>query len=268
MLTYGDIVSQVAGRLGYKAYEGMLKENISQAINWAEHELLNESEPAHRTVDIPLKSTKSTYSLSGAGVDDFASPVEILAYDSEGNRFDVSEVPYDEWLRFNPIGIIDSAANDILPSATTESLSNDVEQMALYNKLVVSIRFDPSDTGKNSDWIISTKPSVDGMIRIRYSIIANRDIFRSLARYPRLPGQFHHYIIPGAVKFLAELEAGQAMSRQDQLGTSFYLNIQERANSEFTVAKTKVLAKKEVMTRPAIARADQWYDDPRKYKNA
>ena len=267
MLTYGEIISQVASRLGYKAFEGMIKENMIQAVNWAEEELLDGTESAQRLCSLKLSSSKVSYSLNQLGVDDFGSPVEILAFDLQNNKFDVEEVPHDLWLRYDG-GITSDTDNEALPQTATVSLQSDIEQLNLKNKLVISIRYEPDETGKDSDHVVSLKPAVDGTLQIRYNIVTNRDIFRRVTAYPRIQQQYHRYIVSGAVKFLAEIEAANAMARKDQMATSFFLNIQERAWSEFKHGRIRLQANNEPMTHPAVARPFIWYEDPRKYKNA
>lgn len=265
-MTHKEIISQVQRRLGHRAFDGQLKADYQYAVNWAEQELMVDAKPAKKTVTFQIKSTQAEYSfVENLNILDFSEPFEIQVYDSDGNHILVEEVTYDKWLRWNPNEYASDVANDVVGN---NSGSIDYVQTAaeLTNKLLVSVHYMAGDSADESGFYISFKPAINGTVVFMYSVSPLEDIWTNLEESPRMPEQFHHFIIPGAVYYLAQIEVAQAKDKGDTTAFEFFSRLQGTSFAEFERRKNKVREKSDVMTKAVRARPDMWYDDPRKYR--
>ena len=265
-MTYEEIVSQVRRRLGHKGFDSQLKQDYKYAVNWAEKELMVDTTPTKKTVTFSIASTRSEYELmSRLQITDFSEPCEIEVYDSEGNHLLVEEVTYDEWLRWNPNEYNSGLANDAVGDVSG-SLERLADSALHTNKLLVSIHFAAGVTGEDSEYVMSFKPAVSATVVLRYAVLPTEDIFENMKNSPRLPEQFHHFIVPGAVYYLAQIQVAQSKDNGDAMGVEFFSRLQGIAYGEFEKRKIKVREKTEVVTKSVVAKPFIWYDDPRKYR--
>jgi hypothetical protein len=93
---------------------------------------------------------------------------------------------------------------------------------------------------------------------------SNLDIFDNLQSVPPFPDQFHHYLITGAVKYLADVEAGQRRADGDYQGAAFFMRVGKEASAEWERVKEITRESSHTRTQVAVIKPYQWYENPRK----
>lgn len=265
-MTYEEILSQVARRLGHQGYGGELRNDYRFAIKWAEDELMSFATPTRVTVTEPLNDEQAEYDLKGDwGIEDFGRPFELQFYDENDNQLAYEEVTYDQWLRWNPDTTSSINKNDIIDEygVTPEATA---DEYRFSNKLLVCVHYATGDTILQSDYRLSVKPAINGTVILNYGPSAVEDIFENLTRSPRFPQQFHHYLISGAVYYLSQIESAQSEAKGDAQRASFFQRLQSTSFAEWEKRKNKVSEQAPSRTNVVSARPFTWYDRGTKYR--
>lgn len=261
-LTYSDIISQIARRLGYEGMERSLRSDFRFAISFAESQLLDNTEPTQATLTLDIVDSEAEYGLKNDfGIENFNSPYGILIYSSEGELLRHEEVEYGVWMKWNPAQTHSSSSNDVLP--TDRESANPVAQVDFakyHNRVLACIHFNKNEGDEDGDYILSIKPALTGRVILNYSIVGNDDIFENLDKSPSIPPKFHNNIISGAVWRLAQIEAGK--NKNNPVQVQFFQNVEARAYGEFQKALSEINSNKGTRAVPITAKGDLWYERP------
>lgn len=248
-MTYNDIVTLVTRRLGWKGLSANLKSDLRLCINMAESELMQDTAHSFATVTLPVSSSQSEYSLSDEfGVENFNQPYEIILYDANGNKLNHIELSYDKWLRWNP-----SQLNKMPVHELAE----------IGSRIAVSIHYVGEDAPVDAikGYMLSVKPSFDGVCILHYSLLPTRDIFDDLSRSPNLPEKLHQFIVAGAVYRQAQVMAGNALANGDINLAQVYQTIESRAYSEYKAGLSLARQSTHDRTKAVVAKPFMWYND-------
>ncbi len=259
-MNYEEIISHIARRLGHQAFANSLKADYRYALKWAESEMVHYIDLERRIVTFdmifaPDGNVESIYNLP----EDYSSPRQIRFLDSNSNEIESIEVELETFNKWNPNPEVSPLANDFLPQVYSTSATIDTARLA--NKIVYTVIYD-----KEEGWKLKIKPTTTGKIQLTYAPDSNLDIFDHLQSVPPFPDGFHHYLITGAVKYLAEVEAAQKRAQNDYQGAGFFLRIGKEAGMEWE--RLKEHAKESVVSRATVQQIKPftWYDNPRRYR--
>jgi len=261
-MTYREIISHVARQLGHQGFSNELKADYRYAVKWAENEMMTEIEQVKDTTEIVLLDTTIQYNLPVT----FGEPTGVVVLDSSNNQLSYEMVTYEEWLKWNPTAPT-GTENDILEEEDNQP-SYDTLSARLSNKMVIAIQRESTNIH------LFVKPAINGTFQIVHTLIPVQDIFGTVGdppvniidTSPILPVQYHHFMIFGAVFYLAQVELGKAVTNKDYNASQFYKNIKESAFTQFEARKIKMSAHQDLDVGPTIMKADNWYERGRKYR--
>lgn len=261
-LSYSEIISQVARRLGYEGMERSLRSDFRFAISFAESQLMDKTEPTQSSIVLDIVDSESEYGLrNDFGILNFNSPYGILMYSSNGELLSHEEVDYSIWMRWNPAHTSSSSQNDVLPSDRDSANPSALVDFTKYhNRVLVSIHYSKNDSDEDGDYVLSVKPAITGKVILNYSIVPNEDIFENLDKSPSIPPKFHNYIIAGAVWRLSQIEAGK--NKNDLNQAQFWQNVEARAYAEFQKGLSEINEGKGTRKDVAVARGFLWFEKP------
>ena len=253
-MTYNDIISQVVRRLGVQGLTNELKADLKLAIAWAEQELITEAKIDHKTQVININSDRAEYQLPY----DLSIPESVNVYTTDDVPLDHIEVTYAKWLNWNPSDSTDTSENDVLEVSGTLNYLQDAA--GFTNKIVIAF------TSLEGIRTLCVKPAIDGKVLIHYVPKRTDDIFADLQLEPVIPEEYHQYIIPGAVYYLAQIKSSEALAKGDEVAVGFYTRLEANAYGTFQGRKQKLIEKHDISTKSTVARTFNWYENPRKYR--
>lgn len=252
-MTYKEILSQVISRLGYKGHASLPKADIRYALQWAESELIGEQKVIQKSAEIQLSPTESEYRFPS----DYNEPSSFAITDSNGNLLDHIEVTLDQWLKWNP-ELLSRNNNEFLEERNE---TKDIQiRSSLRNRIVISTKFD------GTYHILLVKPTILGKVTVVYNQYPEIDPFTNLDSEPRLPLNFHHYLIDGIVYYMAQIEAAKAVQNGDFNTANFFNRLVDSANANFMLRKGKVRENVGGRAEPAVIKPFTWFDSSRKYR--
>jgi hypothetical protein len=267
-MTYQEIISQVARKLGYSAFNNQLKADLRYAIRFSEEELQRETQMVKRSLSLDLDKDTASYDLP----DNYSEPKEIIIKSSDGAELSYHEVPFEQWLRYSPDRIANTSAteNEILKSELSHE--NYEEGHRFRNKVLVAIAYqeDFNDAeppvSQGHKYRIYVKPGIDGVLEMYYTPVFVKDPFAATSEEPPYPLQYHKYIIIGATAYLAQNEASRARANGDIEGAIFFSRVARLHQEEFEHRKQQVIAKVDKNKSAGIVNSFVWYDSPGKYR--
>lgn len=252
-MTYQEIISLVSQRLGHATFQGELKTNYRYAVKFALNELMNVCKPTKTTIEIPIVAESMCYDLP----DDFGTPEQIVILDTNNNQLRFNDVSYEQWLRWNPL-YQPGFYNDTLPY---QSIPQTVPETAqLQNTITISFNLEP--TG----YKLYVKPTINARIQLFYTVSTPLNIFENTSATPPIPEKFHQYIIEGAIQYLAEIEAGQRLAKNDFQGASYFRKLGEDSMQKFKVAFAKVDEHVDQRSGATVAKGFAWFENLRRYR--
>jgi hypothetical protein len=262
-VNYEEIISQVARRLGHQAFANSLKADYRYALKWAESEMVHHIDLVRKTFTFDMSPSQPNAGSAGETTyplpPDYCHPRQFRFIDSNANEIQSQEVEVEEFLKWNPNPDIPPTANDFLPQQF--STDTTIENARLGNKIVFCCMYD-----NNEGWILKIKPTPNGKIQLYYVPDSNLDIFDSLQSSPPFPDNFHHYLIAGAVKYLADIESAQKRNAGDYQGAAFFIRVGKDAATEWE--RVKEVTRQESSARATVATIQPfaWYDNPKRYR--
>jgi len=260
-MTYQDIISQVARRLGHQAFAGQLKDDYRWALKWATAEMAHYIDILKLVTSITLDTTHTEYDLPV----NFCHPAQFRFIGSDNNEIQSVEVTLEEFLRWNPNPQIPPTANDFLPQTFSTDIT--VDNARLGNKIVFCTIFANAEIeGTDPDWKLEMKPTIDGTVEVLYFADPVTDPFTAPNDHPPMPDRYHQYLVYGTIKYLADIEAGQAKSREDWNSVKFFNQLATQYEQKFNEMKEDTRESAQTRTKMPFLKADTWYDNPRKYR--
>ena len=261
-MTYNEIISQVAQRLGYNGFANSLKADFRYALKWAEGEMVRYISLTKKVVSFPMTPATAIGSALASAYelpDDLSYPRQFRFIDSNGNEIQSVETELEEYLHWNPNPDVPPTANDFLPQSFTTDTT--IENARLGNRIVYLVMYDDE-----KGWTLQVKPTTPGTIELLYIPGTNLDPFDKLTNEPPFPELFHHYLVAGAIKYLAPIERGRKIALNDYNAAAFYKQIGDSASLEWQQVQEKT--REQVQSRNTVAKIkmDAWYDNPRKYR--
>jgi hypothetical protein len=257
-MNYNEIISHIARRLGHQAFANSLKADYRYALKWAESEMVHYIDVVRKVVKFPMRpgtNTETIYPLP----EDYCHPRQFRFIDYVGNEIQSVETEYEEFLRWNPNPDIPPTANDFLPQMFDTDTT--IQNARLGNRMVFACVYDNTD-----GWTLHIKPTTNGMIELMYIPDSNLDIFDNLQSSPPFPDNFHHYLITGAVKYLAEVEAAQKRAAGDYQGAAFFLRIGKDAEEKWSKLKEQVRQEASARATVPLLRGFSWFDNPKRMR--
>ena len=262
-MNYEEIISHVARRLGHQAFANSLKADYRYALKWAENEMVHYIDLVRKIERITMNPAQpgaghaadTTYALPT----DYCHPRQFRFIDSNGNEVQSVEVEVEEFLRWNPNPDIPPTANDFLPQSF--STDDTINNAKFGNRIVYTTIYDNLD-----GWSVRVKPTINGIIELLYIPDSNLDIFDNLKSVPPFPDNFHHYLIAGAIKYLADVEAGQKRAAGDYQGAAFFLRIGKDASTEWERVKEETRESMSARATAPMLKAFTWFDNPRRMR--
>lgn len=256
-MIYQEIISQVVRRLGYQSFAEVSKADVKYSIKWAESEISSEVQPTRAAAQISLSSATTEYNMPS----DFSEPREIVIFDSDNNRLEHVELSYEEYARY-------SGGNS---STDEEELESDVnpatvvENARLNNRVLIAIdrRLDDMSVPR---YIMFVKPQINGIAYVYYAPTSLTDPFTSLTSSPTMPENFHHYIIAGAVYYMAQIESANSRAKSDESRMRFFMSLATTSFNEFELRKNKMKAHINQNTGTGRIKPFVWYEDLGKYR--
>jgi hypothetical protein len=261
-MTYEDIISQIARRLGYQGYDGMMKSDIRTALKQAEAEMVHYIDLLKRSSLLTMDGTLVQWALPTG----FCHPASVRFIDTNSNELQAVEVQIEEYLRWNPNPQIPPTANDFLPQ--TFATDQTIDNARLGNKIVWCIQWADivGSSPLTQEWFIFAKPAVAGTIEVLYYPDSNIDPFDTLTYSPPFPDRYHYYLVNGAVRLLAEIEAGQANARGDMERARYFMTLSKQNQVDWKSLKEETRETASTRVKMPFLRGDAWYDNPRKYR--
>jgi len=237
-MTYREIVSAVASRMGHSGFDGK-KADYIYAIRQAESEIIGSSELLRTTVEIPMVEDSMSYVLPS----DYAEPKEIIVLNNENQPLEFEEVPYERWLKWD-----------------LEKGDTPIDTAELSNKIVLSLQY--TDGG----WVMYVKPYFVGKVCINYVRTPIVDPLDHPEESPKIPVQLHYFIVPGAVYYLSKIEETRSINRGDYNGAVLWGRIANDALIEFENRKKKVEEQSVTNSKWVVAKPYILWDNPKKYR--
>ena len=260
-MTYQEIISQVARRLGHQAFANQLKEDYRWALNWCTEEMAHHIALLKLVVNIPLDTVNNEYDLPL----DFKGPAQYRFIDMNNNEIQSVEVTFEEYLRWNPNPQIPPTANDFLPQTFATDVT--IDNARLGNKIVFHTMFaNGEDPLTDANWKLLMKPTTQGQVEVLYYPEPATDPFSEPNGHPPFPDHFHRWLIYGSIKYLADIEAGQARAAQDWNAVSFYNKLAQEYDEKFKTLQNESREESTNRTKMPFVKSDAWYDNPRKYR--
>lgn len=266
-MTYREIISHVARQLGHHGFSQELKADYRYAVKWAENEIMSEIEQVKNSSEIDINESTMSYILPIT----FHEPTGVVVMDSNNNQLAYEMVTYEDWIKWNPsqeAGI----KNDVI-SPIDNTPAYDTFAARLMNKIVLAIQRESTGV------YLFIKPAINGKIQISYTLIPVQDIFGEVSdggnpptytpivdTSPVIPVQYHHFLIQGAVWYIAGNEIGKALKKNDKEVAYFYKGIRDNAYEMFERRKIKMSGHQDTTTGSTVIRADAWYDKGSKYR--
>lgn len=252
-MTYQDIISQIALKLGHTGFSSELKANYRYAVMFAEQSLFQVADILRRDVTLPLNSNTESYDLPN----DYNEPCEFIFKDSAGGILSSVNVTRSEFMTIR----VNSQDNTLSPDNEiiyAEKEVANVQSDARYkNRLVYSIDF------QDGVYKLYVKPKIVGVADLYFAAVPVQDVYQNLKREPILPAQYHIYIIYGAVAYLAESEATKALQTGDYPKANFYSKLAKETSIKFESQQKVVTANSAVQPKPQILKPWNWYENPR-----
>ena len=190
---------------------------------------------------------------------DYCHPRQFRFIDLDGNEIQSVEVEVEEYLRWNPNPSVNPTENDFLPQSFTTDMT--IDNAKLGNRIVYACVYDNVD-----GWTLRIKPTTTGTIQLLYIPDSNLDIFDNLQSSPPFPDNFHHYLITGAVKYLADVEASQKRAAGDYQGAAFFIRIGKDASAEWERVKEVTRQSTSARATMPVIKAWAWYENPRRMR--
>jgi hypothetical protein len=262
-MNYSEIISHIARRLGHQAFANSLKADYRYALKWAESEMVNYIDVVRKVVTISMNPTQAGAGNAQETVyplpPDYCHPRQFRFVDSNNNEIQAVEVEVEEFLRWNPNPDVPPTANDFLPQQFTTDMT--VDNARLGNRIVFCCIYDNTE-----GWTLRVKPTTTGKIELYYVPDSNLDIFDNLESTPPFPDNYHHYLISGAIKYLADVEASQKRAAGDYQGASFFIRIGKDAATEWERVKEVTRQESSARSTMPTLKAFSWFDNPRRYR--
>jgi hypothetical protein len=242
----------------------MMKSDIRTALKQAEAEMVHYIDLLKRSSIITMDGIVTSWALPTG----FCHPASIRFIDANSNELQSVEVQMEEYLRWNPNPQIPPTANDFLPQsfATDKTIDN----ARLGNKIVFCTQWADINPvpliPPFQEWFLFAKPSVSGTIEVLYYPDSNIDPFDVLTYEPPFPDRYHYYLVNGAVRLLAEIEAGQANAKGDIERARYFMTLSKQNQVDWKSLKEETRETASTRTKMPFLRADAWYDNPRKYR--
>ena len=262
-MNYNEIISHIARRLGHQAFANSLKADYRYALKWAESEMVHHIDIVRKVITFPMVTNQPGVGSSGESQyplpTDYCHPRQFRFIDLNGNEIQSVEVEVEEFLRWNPNPDVPPTANDFLPQQFTTDMT--IDNAKLGNRIVFCCIYDNTE-----GWVLRIKPTTTGNIELYYVPDSNLDIFDNLNSSPPFPDNFHHYLISGAIKYLADVEASQKRAMGDYQGAAFFIRIGKDAAQEWE--RVKEVTRQESSARATVATIQPftWYDNPKRYR--
>lgn len=258
-LTYEDIVSQVARKLGYSGFDSSLKSDLRLAIRFAEEQLYIKSNLNKREETFSVVPDKERYELPV----DFNEPCQFIFKDTSGNKLEAINVPFETLLK-SKIPANDQT-NEVLSSDEIRISGNEIndiqEDQMFRDKIIYSVHF------TDGFYQLGVKPPFTGTCTMYYGAIPIDDVFANLKRTPALPEHFHPFVIYGATAYMAETESAKKFREKDFDTANFYRKLGQEMQSKFDGQTDEVRASATKQAEPGTIRSFMWYDNPRKYRS-
>jgi hypothetical protein len=249
--------------LGYQGFDGSLKTDIRMALKQAEAEMVHYIDLLKRTTLLTMDGILVQWALPT----DFCHPASIRFVDTNGNELQSEEVQMEEYLRWNPNPQIPPTANDFLPQSFATDKT--VDNARLGNKIAFVTAWSDivgATVPPMQEWFLFARPAVKGSVEILYYPDSNADPYDTLTLEPPFPGRYHQYLVNGAIRYLAEIEAGQSRAKGDFESMRFFLSLAKQNQVDWKAMKEETRETSSTRTKMPFVRADVWYDNPRKYR--
>lgn len=255
-MTYQEIISQVASKLGHTGFSTELKANYRYAIMFAEQELFQYSNILKRDEILSINSNQEDYELPY----DYNEPCEFVFKDATGNILSSINVGRTEFMRQQEI------KPDTLLAPDSDILYAEKEKGSLQNDMKYDKRIVFSVDFQDGFYKLYVRPKVNATVNLYYSAMPTQNLYQNLNRVPVLPEQYHQIIIYGAVSYLADIDSANALKNQDYASANFYRKLASDMTEKFNKGKNDTSANSARQPRPSVVKGFYWYDSPLKYR--
>ena len=210
--TYQGIVNAIADNVGERDQSSLWLRIVKDDIFTEMCKIYRKVKPIKVPFEDTLKSTFQELAMP----DDFFLPLEVIFFDTDGNRYPCKELQNEEFIRWNPnVTLATTSFNDIITDASPQPLYYTQENVD-FDGLIGYSFFDTNPI------TLKWKPSINGSYQMLYSTYP--EVISSLTNSPDVHTVFQDLIVLGVtIQHLIRRLSG-VKDQNEFMGTQAALN--------------------------------------------